>query len=82
MLATSLFVVHDTSRGGQDKETELTRRQQVGGPLLELAELNVEAGRDDTALVQATVQLDDNFARTMVINFLEFANVAYVYIVT
>ena len=32
MLATSLLVVHDTSGGGQDDVTELTRGQELGGP--------------------------------------------------
>lgn len=77
MLATSLFVVHDTSRGGQNQVTELTRGQEVGGPFLKISKLNVEAGRNHTALVQAAVELDDNLARTVVINFLKLANVAY-----
>jgi hypothetical protein len=77
VLATSFFVVHDTSRGGQDEVTELTRRQQVLGPLFEISNLDVEAGRDDTTLVQTTSQLDDDLAGTMVIDFFEFTNVTY-----
>lgn len=53
MLASGLLVVHDTGRGGQDDEAELTRGQQLDNPLLELTELDVVAGVDDTALVQA-----------------------------
>lgn len=53
MLATSLLVVHDTSRGGEDDVSELTGWEQTDNPLLELTELNVVAGRDDTGLVEA-----------------------------
>lgn len=77
VLATSLLVVHDTSRGGQDEVTKLTRGQELGGPGLEVTELNGVAGVDDTALVQTAVELDDDLARAVVVNFLELANVAY-----
>lgn len=53
MLATSLLVVHDTGGGSQDDETELTRGEQLDNPLLEVTELNVVTGVDDTGLVQA-----------------------------
>lgn len=76
MLATSLLVVHDTSRGGQDEETELTRGQELGGPGLEVTELNGVAGVDDTTLVETTVELDDDLAGAVVVNLLELANVA------
>ena len=76
MLATSLLVVHDTSGGSQDDETELTRRKELGGPLLEVTELDGVAGVDDTALVETTVKLDNDLAGTVVIDLLELANVA------
>jgi hypothetical protein len=44
--------------------------------LLTLVEGNVEAGRDDTGLVQAAVKLDDNLAATVVVDELELADVA------
>lgn len=53
MLATSLLMIHDTSRGSQDNVAELTRRQELDSPLLEVAELDGVAGVDDAALVQA-----------------------------
>lgn len=61
VLATSLLVVHDTVRSGQDKVTELTGRQKIGAKLLDAAELDVEAGGDDTALVDATDEVDHLF---------------------
>lgn len=76
MLAASLLVVHDTGGGGQDDVTELTRGEQLGGPLLEVTELDGVTGVDNTTLVQAAVQLDDDLAGAVVVNLLELANVA------
>ena len=76
MLAASLLVVHDTGGGGQDDETELTGGKELDDPLLNIAELDVVAGGDDTGLVDAAVELDDNLAVAVVINLLELANVA------
>lgn len=53
MLSPGLLVVHDAGGGGQDDETELTRRKELDDPLLHVAELDVVAGRDDTGLVEA-----------------------------
>ena len=52
VLAAGLLVVHDASGGGQDDETELTRGEQLDNPLLEITELDVVAGADDTGLVE------------------------------
>jgi hypothetical protein len=76
VLAASLLVVHDTSGGGQDDEAELTRGQELDSPLLEVTELDGVAGVDDTALVETAVELDDDLAGAVVVNFLEFTNVA------
>jgi len=76
VLAAGLLVVHDTSRGGQDEETELTRGQELGGPGLEVTELNGVAGVDDTTLVETAVELDDDLAGAVVVDLLELANVA------
>jgi nitrogen regulatory protein PII len=76
VLPPGLLVVHDTGRGGKDNVTELTRGQQLDNPLLHVAELDVVAGRDDTGLVDAAVELDDDLAVAVVVDLLEFANVA------
>ena len=52
VLSSGLLVVHDTSRGGQDDVAELTGRQQLDDPLLEIGQADVVAGRDDTSLVE------------------------------
>ena len=77
MLASGLLVVHDTGRGGQDDVAELTGREQLDNPLLELGEADVVAGGDDTGLVEAAVELDDDLAGAVVIDLLELANVAW-----
>lgn len=56
VLASGLLVVHDTSRGGEHDVSELTRRQQLDNPLLELVQADIVAGRDDTGLVQAVAE--------------------------
>ncbi len=77
MLATGLLVVHDTSGGGQDNETELTRGKELDGPVLDLTELDGVAGVDNTALVETAVELDDDLAGAVVVNFLKFTDVAW-----
>ena len=76
MLPPGLLVVHDTGRGGQHDVAELTRGQQLDDPLLEIGETDVVAGGDDTGLVQAAVELDNDLAGAVVIDLLEFTNVA------
>ena len=76
MLPAGLLVVHDTGRGGQDDETELTGGKELDDPLLNIAELDVVAGGDDTGLVDAAVELDDDLAVAVVVDLLELANVA------
>lgn len=77
MLSSGLFVVHDTSRGGQDNLTERTGGQQQGDPVLDSVQGDVESGRDDTSLVQSTVELDDDLAASVVIDDFEFTDVAF-----
>ena len=56
--------------------TERTRGEEQVDPGLDLGNLDVEPGRNDTGLVQAAVQLNDDLARTMVVDNLELADVA------
>ena len=74
-LPASLLVVHDSQRRCHDNVTELTRRQQVAGPLLDLAKLQVEAGGNDTTLVDAPYEVDNNFSCTMIIYDFKVTNV-------
>jgi hypothetical protein len=71
VLATSLLVVHDTGGGGQDNVTELTGGKELDNPLLEVTETDVVAGGDDTGLVEASVELDNDLAGAVVVNLKE-----------
>lgn len=76
VLPTGLLVVHNTSRGGQDNVTELTGRQQIGDPVLNIVDLDVEAGRDNTNLIETAIQENGDLSGTMVVDELEIVNVA------
>jgi len=70
-------MVHNTSAGSEDDVAELTRGKQLDNPLLKVLQGDVVAGRDDTSLVETSIELDHDLAVAVVIDFLEFANVAY-----
>ena len=53
MLASGLLVVHDTSRGCEDDESELTGWEKLDDPLLKIGEADIESWGDDTSLVEA-----------------------------
>ena len=57
VLPSRLLVVHDAGRGGQDDVAELTGRQQLDNPLLQVGQADVVAGGDDSGLVQAGREL-------------------------
>lgn len=75
VLSDSLLVVHDTVGSGQDEVTEVTGRKEVVAPLVHVLEGDVETGRDDTSLVQAADEVDDDLAVSMIIDNFELANV-------
>lgn len=75
VFTTSLLVVHDTSRSGQNNVTERTSGKELLNPVLDLSKLNVESRRDNTTLVNTAVKLNNNLAGTMVIDLLEFTDV-------
>ena len=70
-------MVHDTSRSGEDDLAERTGGEEQVDPVLDRVDAKVESGRDDTALVQATVELDDDLVAAVVVDDLELANVAW-----
>lgn len=55
----------------------MTGWEQVDDPLLEVTELDVVSWGDDTGLVETSVELDDNLAVAVVIDFLELSDVAW-----
>ena len=75
MLGTGLVVVHDTLVGGKDDNTELTRGKDSSAEVLELVEGEIETGRDNTALVEAAVEVDNDLATAGIIDNLELVDV-------
>ena len=55
---------------------KLTRGKQICRPLLDISNWYIKSRRDNTALVQSARQVDNDFARSMVVDDFEFANVA------
>jgi len=76
VLATSLHVVHDSIRSGQNQVSKLTRGQQVVDPLFDIVGLNVESRRNDSTLVETAIELNHNLASAVVVNHFEFSNVS------
>jgi hypothetical protein len=76
VLSPCLLVVHDPCRGGEHHEAERPGRKKLVDPVLDLAKRHVESWRDDTALVDAAVELHDDLAGSVVVDLLEFPNVA------
>lgn len=70
-------MVHNTSRGSKDNETKLARGEEVVNPVLQLGKLNVKARGNNTTLVEASVQVNNNLSGAVIINDFEFINVTY-----
>ena len=76
MLPPGLLVVHDPAGGCQDDESELSAGQQVVGPLLDLIDGHIEPGRDNSALVESSSEIDDDLAGSVVIDNLKLPDVS------
>ena len=76
LLPPGLLVCHNAVGRGQNDLPELTTREEVHNPLLDLVDLHVESGGDDAALVESAGELDDDLLGAVVVHDLEFANVA------
>ena len=76
MLSTGLFVVHDTLVGGKDNKSELTGGEDGGDEVLELLEGEIETGRDDTALVQTSVELNDDLSSSSIVDNFDLVDVS------
>ena len=75
VLLTGLFVVHDTLVGGQNESTELTGWEDGVAEVLEVLELEVEVGGDDSALVESSVEVNADLSTSGIIDDLELTNV-------
>jgi len=75
-------MIFPKDRAGRSKLTQFSTRHvslALPGRMKEHTgvDRDVEPRGDDTSLVQSTVELNDNFASSVVIDDLEFTNVAY-----
>lgn len=77
MSLSGFVVVHDSLVGGQDDVSELSGWQDLVQDLLVVLELDIKPWGDDSALVDSSVELNDDFAVSLIINDFEFTNVSY-----
>ena len=75
VLLTGLFVVHDTLVGGQNESAELTGWEDGVAEVLEVFELEIEVGGDDSALVESSIEVNADLSTSGIIDDLEFTNV-------
>lgn len=70
------LVVDDPHGGSQDQISDVTRGERVCDPLLNFIYTTVKPRRNNTTLVESSVQLYDDLARAMVIDNGELADVS------
>ena len=70
MFSSGLFMIHNSTRGCQHNIAKLSGRKKVVGPLLNVTDADIKAGRNDTALIQTPSKIDNNLSRSMVVNNL------------
>jgi hypothetical protein len=78
MLPTSFLMIHNSSTGGEDNIANTSRRQKLVDPFLKIRQSNIEAWGDDAALIESAIELYDNLSRTMIVDFLKFANISLI----
>ena len=69
-------MIHDSVGCCEKNIAKLPRRQDVIDKLLKVLQLQIEAGRDHTALVQSACQLNNDFAVSLIVYDFKFSNVA------
>ena len=75
MLCSGFLVVHDTLVSGQNNKTELSGGEDLVNKVLEVLELEVETGGDNTTLVKTSVKLNNNLAISSIIDNFELVDV-------
>jgi len=69
-------MVHNPSTCSEHDVSELSARQKLHDPLLDIFQLHIVARRDDASLVETAIELDDDLAISVVVDFLKLADVA------
>ena len=75
LFASGFFMGHDPVGGTDENVTKLTGRKKIDNPLLNLIDLDIETGTDNTTFIDASSQFHNNLAGSVVVNDLEFSNV-------
>lgn len=76
MLFPGLFVITDADVGSENDVAELSGRQELRDYFLIVDELQVEAGRDHTALIESSEKLNHNLAGPAIVDDFELSNIA------
>jgi len=74
-FSSCFFVVHDARGCCEDQVAELSRREKVGDPFLNIGQRYIETRTDATTFVDSTIEFNDNFVGTMIINDFKFTNI-------
>ena len=69
-------MIHDTSTSRKNDISDISSRQKLIRPCLQIWKTDVESRRNDTTFVEAAVQLNDNLSRSMVVDFFKFSDVS------
>lgn len=72
---TTLSKTNTISKPKKDNSPELSGGEQVVTPLLQVGQLDVEAGRNDTTFVESPCQVHHDLASPMVIDDLKLTDV-------
>ena len=76
MVLSGVNVVHDSLVGGQDDVAELSGGEEMVHELLEVLDLEVEPGGDNSALVESSVKVNDDLATSLIVNDLELIDIS------
>lgn len=78
VFPSSLFVIHDAGTRGQDNVSKLTGRQKFDDPLLQITQLDIVSRWNNTSLIETAIELNDNLAWSVVVDFFVFPDVTCV----
>ena len=70
------MVIHDSLVGGQENVAELSGWEDVVKEGLEVFDFQVESWIDDSALVESSVQVNDDLSISSIIDDLEVVDVS------
>ncbi len=75
MSFSAFFVSEDALVGREDEVAELSGGEDVVGPFLKIGKQDVVSGGDDSALVDAANELNNDLLASVVVNDLKLSDV-------